>query len=381
MYDLTIIGAGLAGLQLARLAARRGASVLLADARRSVTESVRTTGIFVRKTFEDFPSLDRFLGAPIRTMAVHSPAGRTLELTSAHDEFRVGRMKPLYEAMLDQALAAGVEWSPATIYAGLQKHDGHSELFFRDGRRVQTRFVAGADGARSRVARDLGLDQNSDWITGVEHVYASGSNAPATPRFDCWIDSRLAPGYLAWIVDDGEEIHVGVGGDRARFDAVSALKTFESRLRSEGRLEARTIVEQRGGLIPVNGVLRRIGNAHGLVVGDAAGAVSPLTAGGLDACMRLSAHAAAVLAGALRGELSMDAYDGSGLRTRFTSRLLMRRAFNVATRFAPAIELGFVLARTSAANKIARHVFFGRSSFPDAPTASPVRESGGGSIS
>lgn len=365
MYDITIIGAGLAGLQLARLAARRGASVLLVDARRSVTESVRTTGIFVRKTFEDFPSLDRFLGVPIRTMAVHSPAGKTLELTSAHDEFRVGRMKPLYDAMLRQSIAAGVEWRPATTYAGLQKHEGYCDVTFRDGTAVQTRFVAGGDGARSRVARDLGLDQNREWITGVERVYPSASST-ATPRFDCWIDPRLSPGYLAWIVDDGEEIHVGVGGDRRRFDPSSALTIFETRLRNEGRLTATAVTEQRGGLIPVNGVLRRIANAHGLLIGDAAGAVSPLTAGGLDACMRLSAHAAAVLAGTFRGETSMQAYDGAAFRTRFVSRLLMRRAFDVATRFRPLIELGFTVAQTSAASRIARHVFFGRSSFPDA---------------
>ncbi len=37
-------------------------------------------------------------------------------------------------------------------------------------------------------------------------------------------------------------------------------------------------VERRGGPIPVGGVLRRIGCADGLLVGDAAGAVSPLTA-------------------------------------------------------------------------------------------------------
>ena len=92
MYDVTIIGAGLAGLQLARLLARGGASVLLVDARRSVTQSVRTTGIFVRRTIEDFASIHPFLGAPVRTIGVHSPAGRTIVLSGAGDEFRVGRM-------------------------------------------------------------------------------------------------------------------------------------------------------------------------------------------------------------------------------------------------------------------------------------------------
>ena len=52
------------------------------------------------------------------------------------------------------------------------------------------------------------------------------------------------------------------------------------------------LVETRGGRIPVGGVLRKIANEHGLLIGDAAGAVSPLTAGGLDPAMRLSKFAA-----------------------------------------------------------------------------------------
>lgn len=373
MYDVTIIGAGLAGLQLARLLARAGASVLLVDARRSVTQSVRTTGIFVRRTIEDFPSLHPFLGAPIRTIGVHSAAGRSIELTGDGDEFRVGRMKPLYAAMLQQAIAAGVQWFPETTYAGLDLHQDHCEVRFRDGRRVNSRFVAGADGARSRVARDLQLDQNTRWITGVENVYPSASRTG--PRFDVWVDSRLAPGYLAWLVDDGEEIHVGVGGHPHRFDPVPALREFEDRLGNEARLESTAPIERRGGLIPVNGVLRRIGNHHGVLVGDAAGAVSPLTAGGLDACMRLSAHAASVLLEGIRRRGALDHYDGAAFRSRFASRLAMRWAFDLASQSGSLIELGFGLARTALASRVVRHVFFGRGSFPEVtlPRAVPAR--------
>lgn len=371
MYDVTVIGAGLAGLQLARLVARGGASVLLVDARRAVTEGVRTTGIFVRRTFEDFQLLDPFLGPPLRRVSIHSPAGRTIAVESGGDEFRVGRMKRLYESLLQQAIAAGAEWMPATAYAGMRFGADRVEIVFRDGRSVKTRFVAGADGARSGVARDLRLDRNHRWITGVENVYESSGHGA---RIDCWIDPRIAPGYIAWLLDDGEEIHAGVGGYRQRFDPASALRAFEERLRGEGRLEAAKPLERRGGLIPVNGVLRRIRHRRGLLVGDAAGAVSPLTAGGLDACMRLSAHAAEVLLATLRsGRDTVGGYDGAAFRTRFASRLAMRCAFDLGTRFQLGIECGFALARTASTIPLVRHIFFGRCSFPDAaPAAGPL---------
>ena len=356
MHDVTVVGAGLAGLQLARLLARGGASVLLVDARPSVTRSIRTTGIFVRRTIEDFPMLHPFLGAPIRTIGMHSPSGRTIELAGADDEFRVGRMKPLCEAMLQQAIAAGAQWRPATACASIHRRAGHCEVVFRDGGRVATRFVAGADGAHSRVAHALGLDRNTRWITGVEDVFPSKADG-TEPRFDVWVDPRLAPGYLAWLVDDGEEIHAGVGGHRSRFDPVAALRAFEHRLRSEGRLTSMRPVETRGGLIPVNGVLRRIGNRHGVLVGDAAGAVSPLTAGGLDPCMRLSEHAASVLLEGLSRPGALDRYDGAAFRSRFASRSRT------------LVDLGFGVAQTALASRAVRHVFFGRGSFPEVRVA------------
>jgi flavin-dependent dehydrogenase len=116
----------------------------------------------------------------------------------------------------------------------------------------------------------------------------------------------------------------------------------------------------------VGGVLRRIGNADGLLVGDAAGAVSPLTAGGLDPCLRLSNFAAATIANYLDTEnaQAIAGYSGELFRSRFVSRLFMRRA--IATVHSTAlIEIGCALFRLPFFNAVAWHVFFGRGSFPD----------------
>jgi flavin-dependent dehydrogenase len=370
MYDVTVIGAGLAGLQVARLLARAGAKVLIADAKRNVTDFVRTTGIFVRRTIEDFRVLEPYLGPAVRAVRIHSPRGQSIGLTSGHDEFRVGRMKPLYAAMLGGATSAGAEWRPSTAYAGLVIDRDVTRVEFRDGSSVRSRFIVGADGARSLVARDLGLSANRRFITGVENVYPS--SAESEPRFDCWIDPGIAPGYLAWLVDDGQEIHVGVGGRPQSFDPSEALQRFEQRLRSEGRLGESPRLERRGGLIPVGGILPRIATRRELLVGDAAGAVSPLTAGGLDACMRLSLHASEVLLEALSRGTGIDGYDGSDYRARFASRIVMRHLFDLVTRSPLAIELGFTAGRWAMGNRFVRHVFFGRGSFPDI-TARPPR--------
>ncbi len=369
-FDVVIIGAGLAGLQCARLLGRTGLAVLLVDRKNSLDQSIHTTGIFVRRTLEDFDIPEDCLGPAVRDVTLYSPSRRSLHLSSEHDEFRVGRMGKLYQRYLDQCLNAGVDWMPGTRYGEHSGSDHKDWLTVRleDGngsRRVTTRYLVGADGANSRIARDLQLDLNRQWIVGVEDVLV---NVPLAgpPRLHCFLDPEIAPGYLAWIAHDGKETHIGVGGYPNLFEPLQALEKFKASTHGILDLTNSHRVERRGGRIPVGGVLRNIANTRGLLIGDAAGAVSPLTAGGLDPCMRLSTLAANVIAGYLEtGDRQvLNAYSGKLFRARFVSRLWMRRLVS-NVRQPALVELACALLRLPVFNLFAGHVFFGRGSFPD----------------
>lgn len=366
--DVLVVGAGLAGLEVARRLGEAGARVLLADRKPTVDHAVHTTGIFVRRTLESFDLPDDCLGPPVRRVELYSPRGRSIVLESPHDEYRVGRMGPLYRSGLDACHRACVQWAPSTTLAALEPDGaGSIAVLEREGRRerLPVRFVVGADGAVSRVAPALGLDENREWIVGVEEVF-HGARTGHEPAFHCWIDPAVAPGYIAWVVDDGEEVHVGVGGYASRFKPAEALRRFHARVAPRFRLEGAVPSERRGGRIPVGGVLPRIACGRGLLTGDAAGAVSPLTAGGLDPCLRLSALAAEVTSELLAtgNEAALAPYDGACLRARFRTRLLIRRVL-AAVRSPAAAELACAALRLPPFRAAAHHVFFGRGSFPD----------------
>ena len=367
-YDVVIVGAGLAGLQCARLLGKSGISVLLVDRKDSLDQSIHTTGIFVRRTLEDFDIPEDCLGPAVRHVTLYSPSRRSMDLASEQDEFRVGRMGKLYVRYLEQGLRAGVAWMPGTRYGDhcLLKDKIIVRLDGRHSSRwVTARYLVGGDGANSRVARDLHLDLNREWIVGVEDVL---TNVPLNgpPRLHCFLDPKMAPGYLAWVAHDGEETHIGVGGYASMFDPLRQLETFRSSLKGIVDLSKAEQVERRGGRIPVGGVLRNIANTRGLLIGDAAGAVSPLTAGGLDPCMRLSTLAAKVITEYFETDNAdvLKAYSGELFRARFTSRLWMRRLVSNISQ--PAlVELACASLRLPVLNSFAWHVFFGRGSFPD----------------
>jgi flavin-dependent dehydrogenase len=365
---------------------QHGAKILLVDRKEDLTKGVHTTGIFVRKTLEDFDFPAGTLGRPVRNVTLYSPKLQALNLASEKDEFRVGKMGALYNAYLQDCVTNGVEFMAGTRYVSAREIEpaDHAEpnrlrremagatgtvvTLERKGVRchVAAKVLVGADGVSSRVARDLGLDENCEWIVGFEEVYRS-HELDDEPRLHCFLDAELSPGYLAWITNDGEEIHIGVGGYPAGFDPREALKIFKDK--AAGKfvdIDSVEPTETRGGRIPVGGVLRKIANERGLLIGDAAGAVSPLTAGGLDPCMRLSAMAASIIGERLASgdPLILLRYSGKLFRGRFISRLWMRRALALFTsQF--LLELGCSFLRGRLGRRFAKHVFFGRGSFPD----------------
>jgi flavin-dependent dehydrogenase len=357
-HDVAVIGAGLAGLRCAQLLARRGLRVVILEQKASVAAPVHTTGIFVRKTWEDFPLPDEQLGPAIRDVVLYSPARRSLALKAQRDEFRIGKMAWLYLRMLEQCADAGVKWVPS---ARVLSCDAEGVRYARRGReeRVRARFIIGADGARSNVATQLGLDRNRTMLVGVEEIVPPIATEPV---LHCFLDPRLAPGYIAWVANDGHEAHIGVAGHGRGFEASKALQMFRETL----PFRVGRALERRGGLIPVGGMLRRIACERGLVVGDAAGAVSPLTAGGLDGALRLSSLACDVAFAYLdTGDASvLQQYSGDRFRARFLTRRWMRHAIDALS--TPMLaEAAFMMLRMPLLRGLAEHVFFSRGSFPD----------------
>ena len=91
-----------------------------------------------------------------------------------------------------------------------------------------------------------------------------------------------------------------------------------------------TIVERRSGLIPCGGALARFADGNVMLIGDAAGWVSPMTAGGIRTAFRFGRRAGALTADHL---LNGGAAPGVVLRhelPRFRVKAILRRGLDPA---------------------------------------------------
>ena len=129
----------------------------------------------------------------------------------------------------------------------------------------------------------------------------------------------------------------------------------------------------RAGMIPCGGVLPRVFGDRVLLVGDAAGLVSPLTAGGIHTALRYGGMAGSAAADWLRGRAAQPAQTLRGRYPRFALKRALRWAFD---RFQSDRLTEWALQSDPARSVIGRLYFHKRSAASDvlpAPALEPSK--------
>ena len=100
----------------------------------------------------------------------------------------------------------GVEIRVGEAFSGARRERGHWVL---DESGTTCRFLVGADGARSPVAKLMGLDRNTRYLKGVEYAYEPLEEAELS--LHCFVDPEFAPGYIGWVLPGVGVTQVGPG--------------------------------------------------------------------------------------------------------------------------------------------------------------------------
>jgi len=322
IFDLVVVGASFAGLRCAKTAALRGLNVLVIDQKPSAGARVRTTGILVKEAADemDFPA---HLSRKIPGVRLHAPSGRSIDLASPGYVFHATDTPALLDWMAAETARAGAELRFDCAFTGAQEIKGGYEL---DKAGIKTRYLVGADGAKSRVARALGLARNRHFLHGIEVGISPASAQLDERHLHCFLSRKLAPGYIAWAVPGPHHVQIGLAvSERHKPSIDQALSHVQSRL----NVTRADIIDRRAGVIPCGGGLRHIGNERALLIGDAAGLVSPLTAGGIEPALHFGRRAGQVIADYLLDRGVCPATAMAREYPRFRAKRLKRMAMNV----------------------------------------------------
>jgi len=286
--QVVVVGGGPIGAVAARCAAEAGASVLLVDRREDLGHSSCCTGLVSPRTLSTLGVSSGSVLQEIRSIAVHAPDGRRLELSADQVKGVVIDRPRLERELHDLARAAEVDVRLGT--EAVSASNGSVALKSADGpATVRTSIVIGADGPGSRAAQWFGLPPPDRFVCAAQALVEVDRAIPPN-RVEVFFGKGVAPGFFAWAVpESARQLRIGLGASPPS----DPSKLLEQLLAV--RFPAARVLSRAGGRIPVSIAPRAA--AEGIfLVGDAAGQVKPLSGGGLypgGTCARIAGRIAA----------------------------------------------------------------------------------------
>ena len=322
-YDVIVVGARAAGAATALLLARRGYDVVLVD--RAVfpadtlsTHQIARTGVVA---LHRWGLLDAVLasGAPAIRQVSFTAAGesitRAIKLKSGVDFLVAPRRYLLDTLVADAAARAGADVRFGVEFDGVCRNDAGrvTGVYGRDRSgaelEIAARFVVGADGLTSRVARSVGAEviEHRGDQGAAQYTYFEGLPWPAIELIAA--DRALAGVFpthhgqaCIWVCTPTSEARAARRLAPTRQEAFAVLLQ-----RAAPELADRLRTGRRTS--PVTGILRApnlLRRAHGpgwALVGDAGYHRDPITGHGLSDAYRDAELLACALDAALRGDL------------------------------------------------------------------------------
>jgi digeranylgeranylglycerophospholipid reductase len=300
-YDAVVVGAGPAGLMAARKIAKKGFSVLVLEKERDLGTRACAEAVS-SSAFEtaEIPLSPSLISNAIDGAYVFPPdESKMVKISGDYRGYILNKPLFLY-ALASEAASAGCDIQMRSEVKGINLEGGEARslVYERKGelRTVGFRYLVGADGVGSVVARSCGFDMGGyEIIPTIQYVMVN-CRIPERNMIRVYLGNEVAPLGYVWVFAKNEymaNVGIGVRGRPAK----PYLDRFIAR-HPEFFGNAKVIKEGGGG-VPVGGQVRELVKGNVVLCGDAAGQVIPITGGGIRSSMAAGSIAGEVLAQAI----------------------------------------------------------------------------------
>lgn len=285
LVDVLVVGGGPAGATAAHELACAGRSVVLLD---RAGRTKPCGGAVPPQLLRDFNIPQSLLVARVNTARVISPRARKVDIPVGQGFVGMVDRDVFDEWLRVRAQQAGAQRITGTFTQLDRDADGTAIVRFTDGRSrhgaprsLRARFVIGADGALSPVARQC--------IPGshrARHVFAyhevvksptQDSEVFGHDRVDVYYNAPLSPDFYAWVFPHGPTTSIGTGTLQKGF----GLREAVAKLRADTGMDTLETIRREGAPIPLAPLPRWDNGKDVVVAGDAAGVVAPASGEGI----------------------------------------------------------------------------------------------------
>ena len=295
-YDVIVIGGGPSGATAADDLALRGWKVLLLD-RQGRTKPCG--GAIPPRCIKDFEIPDHLLVAKARCARMISPSDNKVDIPIENGFVGMVNRDSFDEWLRERARSHGATRLRGSFSKITRDTDGVARVHIGSvdnktpEQSLRARFIVGADGAKSEVARQTieGAERTKYVFAYHEIVRAANGQPDYDPdRCDVYYRGSLSPDFYGWVFPHGDTMSIGTGSADKGFSLRSAV----ARLRETAGLSDVETLRREGAPIPLKPLPKWDNGRDIVLAGDAAGVVAPASGEGIYyamACGRMAADA------------------------------------------------------------------------------------------
>jgi len=280
---IRIIGAGVAGLSFALAVTAAGyRDVIILEEHPTIGTPKHCTGLVSETTAKIWGSIansciiNKFHEYVVRNAEKHN----VIYLRLSEPAYLLNRVK-FEKELADAVLSAGgtirLKHKVRTI------NPYHNIIVNHVGNQTEYDIAIVCEGASRVLARNLGLYKKVRNLVGIQRLILL-NKSPETVVV--YVDRKISHRFFGWCVPFTDKIALVGAADECSTNAYAGVLRILRILQREGHY-TREVLEQFGGLIPVDIPPSEVSVNNTLLFGDAASLVKPLTGGGLYAISRV----------------------------------------------------------------------------------------------
>lgn len=307
--DVTVIGAGPAGSNAARVIAKHGFDVILVEKDEHPGKTNVCAGGMAKSVIKDMKLNSDVIEKEISGQVQYFQWGMKYadldHITVCRDMFD--------KSLADKAVDEGAKMLTNTLIKDISVKNDKLYLYSK-GCVIDSKLVVFADGPNTLAYKKFGIGfkPESDKTMISVACEVEWENNPLD-QFEFYYGSDIAPWGYGWIFPKRNTVNVGVGCLYSEVHS-NIIESLNYLLRKhplvEGKLKEKKNKWLSSALIPV-APARRIFGERMLVAGDAAGMVDPITGGGI---------APSITGGKLAGTTCVNALEEEDFSTALLSQ-------------------------------------------------------------